>query len=72
MPNQAESPSWYHICNGCAAKWFARQRQMKCPRYGLSSISNERLQPPWRRIALANDTPGLCSTIGKASPKVQT
>jgi DNA-directed RNA polymerase subunit RPC12/RpoP len=40
---------WYFVCSQCGAKWFAAAKRSKCPRCGRTSVSRERLVPPWRK-----------------------
>lgn len=45
--SQREDARWYFVCLRCDAKFFARSRQVDCPRCRQSITSKEKLIPPW-------------------------
>jgi hypothetical protein len=46
---QRDETQWYFVCARCNAKWFAPTQRCKCPRCLQTTVSGERLLPPWRR-----------------------
>jgi predicted DNA-binding transcriptional regulator AlpA len=48
--------SRYFVCDRCDAKWFAHLSQSSCPRCQQIMVSNEQLEPPWRKHS-SDDSP---------------
>jgi len=46
---QRDETQWYFVCSRCGAKWFASARRCRCPRCCQTTVSGERLLPPWWR-----------------------
>ncbi len=45
--HQRATPSWYHVCGACNAKWFAPGQRCACLRCGRKHSSTEQRTPPW-------------------------
>jgi hypothetical protein len=41
---------FYHVCEGCNAKFFSPRVVKQCPRCGNGCRPHERLVPPWRKV----------------------
>ncbi|QDV81051.1 hypothetical protein [Botrimarina mediterranea] len=55
MAVQQNTPTRYHVCLQCNAKFFSPQVVETCPRCGESSASQDERPLPWQKLQTAAD-----------------
>ncbi|WP_442483352.1 hypothetical protein [Aeoliella sp. SH292] len=55
MAVQKNTPSLYHVCRHCNAKFFTPQVVESCPRCGESSTSHDERPMPWQKLESVAD-----------------